>query len=120
MESGSFHLLIDYVGCCGVVMGPEQKAALQTSLVILQNENKFYSVYFWGKIVGTKDVYFIAQGFYKDEFANKKTFYRYCYHIEASQVTFSLFFFVFFFSLKSNFDYHLCILEMCMMCKTNR
>jgi len=68
-------LNIDYVGSSGVILSPEQKAALQTSLVILQNENKFNTVYFWGKIFGVKDDYFIAQGVSKDEFSGRRTFY---------------------------------------------
>ena len=76
MESEGLHLNIDYVGTSGVILSPEQKAALQTSLVILQNENRFHKVYFWGKIVGTKDDYFIAQGAEKDEFKGRRTFYR--------------------------------------------
>ncbi|XP_076463580.1 radial spoke head protein 9 homolog [Babylonia areolata] len=75
MDSVGLHLSIDYVGSSGVILSPEQKAALQTSLVILQNENKFNKVYFWGKIFGVKDDYFVAQGTYKDEFAGRKTFY---------------------------------------------
>lgn len=75
MDSVGLHLNIDYVGSSGVILSPEQKAALQTSLVILQNENKFTKVYFWGKIFGVKDDYFIAQGTYKDEFGGRKTFY---------------------------------------------
>jgi len=75
MDSVSLHLNIDYVGSSGVILSPEQKAALQTSLVILQNENKFCRVYFWGKIFGVKDDYFIAQGVGKDEFAGRRTFY---------------------------------------------
>lgn len=77
MESDGLHLNVDYVGSSGVILSPEQKAALQTSLVILQNENKFKRVYFWGKIIGVKDDYFLAQGVCKDEFAGRKTFYRF-------------------------------------------
>ena len=76
MDCVGLHLNIDYLGSSGVMLSPEQKAALQTSLVILQNENKFKTVCFWGKIFGVKDDYYIAQGTYKDEFAGRKTFYR--------------------------------------------
>lgn len=78
MEAECLHLNIDHVGSSGVILSPEQKAALQTSLVILQNDNKFAKVYFWGKILGIKDDYFIAQGTGKDEMAedDRKTFYR--------------------------------------------
>jgi len=76
MEGAELHLTIDYVGSSGIILSPEQKAALQTSLVILQSENKFKKVYFWGKIIGIKDDYFIAQGTGKDEMCERKTFYR--------------------------------------------
>ncbi|XP_076442656.1 radial spoke head protein 9 homolog [Babylonia areolata] len=66
---------INYLGCSGIILSPEQKAALQTSLVILQNENKFKRVYFWGKIAGIRGDYFIAQGVYRNEFGGRSTFY---------------------------------------------
>ncbi|KAI8785253.1 radial spoke head protein 9 [Biomphalaria glabrata] len=81
MESDCLHIYIDYLGSSGIILSSEEKAALQTSLIILQNENKFYRVYFWGKILGVKDNYFIAQGVYKDEFAGRRTFYsKDCIH----------------------------------------
>lgn len=81
MESESLHLNVDYVGSSGIILSPEQKAALQTSLVILQSENKFKKVYFWGKILGIKDDYFIAQGTGSDEMVERKTFYsKDCVH----------------------------------------
>jgi len=81
MESQKIHLSIDYVGTSGVVLSPEQKASLQTSLTILQNNQKFACVYFWGKILGVKDDYFIAQGVSNDEFKEKKVLYsKDCVH----------------------------------------
>ena len=76
MEAEGLHLNIDYIGSSGVILSPEQKAALQTSLMILQSNMKFDKVYFWGKILGMKDDYFIAQGVGMDEIADKKTLYR--------------------------------------------
>lgn len=81
MDSEGLHLNIDYVGSSGIILSPEQKAALQTSLVILKNSGKFHRVYFWGKILGVKDDYFIAQGVGRDEMENRKTFYsKDCVH----------------------------------------
>lgn len=81
MDSQCLHLSVDYVGSSGIILSSEQKAALQTSLVILQSENKFSKVYFWGKILGIKDDYFIAQGTGKDEMAERRTFYsKDCVH----------------------------------------
>ena len=76
MNSGDLHISIDYVGTSGIILSPEQKAALQTSLTILQNNMKFSRVYLWGKILGIKDDYFIAQGIEKDEFKERKFLYR--------------------------------------------
>ena len=76
MNSEGLHLNIDYVGSSGIILSPEQKAALQTSLCILQSNQKFSRVYFWGKILGIKDDYFIAQGVGKNELDEKKTLYR--------------------------------------------
>jgi len=75
MNSDDLHLNIDYLGCCGVVLSPEQKAALQTSLVILKDHYKFNRVYFWGKILGLKEDYYIAQGAGQDEIRGRKTLY---------------------------------------------
>ncbi|XP_048738081.1 radial spoke head protein 9 homolog isoform X1 [Ostrea edulis] len=81
MDSEGLHLNIDYVGSSGIILSPEQKAALQTSLVILKNSGKFNRVYFWGKILGVKDDYFIAQGVGRDEIEERKTFYsKDCVH----------------------------------------
>ena len=76
MNSCDLHLGIDYVGTSGIILSPEQKAALQTSLTILQSNMKFSRVYMWGKILGLKDDYFIAQGVEKDEFKERKFLYR--------------------------------------------
>ena len=89
MNSCDLHLGIDYVGTSGIILSPEQKAALQTSLTILQSNMKFSRVYMWGKILGLKDDYFIAQGVEKDEFKERKFLYRsvvlkICWYIQHS------------------------------------
>ncbi|XP_071453740.1 radial spoke head protein 9 homolog [Hetaerina americana] len=43
---------------------------LKCSLVILQNENHFRNVYFWGKIYGTDHNYYISYGYQKDALAD--------------------------------------------------
>lgn len=77
MDSQCLNLNIEHVGSSGVILSVEQKAALETSLTILKSDQKFARVYFWGKILGIKDDYFIAQGTGKDEMADseKKTLY---------------------------------------------
>lgn len=81
MDSESLQQSIDCIGSSGVVLSPEQRAALQTSLCILKNNYKFSKVYLWGKILGVKEDYFIAQGVGKDELGEKKTLYsKDCVH----------------------------------------
>lgn len=81
MDSKTLHLNIHYVASSGIILSPEQKASLQTSLTTVQNNNKFSKVYFWGKILGVKDDYFIVQGVKDDEFSERKTLYsRDCVH----------------------------------------
>ncbi|NP_001171789.1 radial spoke head 9 homolog-like [Saccoglossus kowalevskii] len=75
MDAEGFHLNISLVGNSGIVLSPERRAALETSLVILQNQQKFNRVFFWGKILGIKDDYFIAQGVGDDEMMDRKTLY---------------------------------------------
>ncbi|TGZ57718.1 hypothetical protein CRM22_009875 [Opisthorchis felineus] len=75
MDANDLHLNIDYVGSCGVVLTPEQKATLQTSLTILRHENDFTNVLFWGIIRGVSGDYFIAQGIGKDAITDRKTLY---------------------------------------------
>ena len=76
MEAEGLHLNIDYVGSSGVILSTEQKAAFQSSLVILKNNYKFKRVLFWGKILGVKDDYFIVEGIGKDELRDRQILYR--------------------------------------------
>ena len=77
MDADGLHLHIDYVASSGVVSSVEQKAALQSSLVILKNQQKFSKIKFWGKILGIKSDYFLVQGVGKDDLKERKTLYRY-------------------------------------------
>ena len=75
MDSADLMLNINFLGSSGIILSPEQKTSLQSSLVILQYENKFERLYFWGEIKGTKSSYLVAQGIGKDEFAADKKFF---------------------------------------------
>lgn len=75
MESTTFKSGLEYLGSSGVLLSPEQRAKLQTSLVILKQEQKFYKVYLWGRISGTKEDYFIAKGVGQDELSDTRTLY---------------------------------------------
>ncbi|KAL3321240.1 Radial spoke head protein 9 [Cichlidogyrus casuarinus] len=75
MDAIDLQLKIEYLGHCGIVLTPEQKSALQTSLVILKHEQKFQTVQFWGKIIGARADYFIAQGIGDDCLKDKRMLY---------------------------------------------
>ncbi|XP_035276149.1 radial spoke head protein 9 homolog [Anguilla anguilla] len=75
MDSNTLYYSLELVSGNGLRLSCEQKAALQTSLVILQRNYRFSRVLFWGKILGVKGDYFIAQGATEDELRAKKTLY---------------------------------------------
>lgn len=77
MDADYLHLDSDYVASSGFVFSIEQKAALQSSLVILKSQQHFDKIQFWGKILGVKMDYFIVQGVGKDEMKGRKTLYRF-------------------------------------------
>ena len=76
MNSDCLSQNIDYVSSSGAILSVEQKAALQSSLVILKNQQKFKYVEFWGKIIGTRNEYFIVQGVGGDHIKERKSLYR--------------------------------------------
>ncbi len=76
MDFESLHYSLDLAAGNGLTLSSEQRAALQTSLVILRRNYAFRRVVFWGKILGLKCDYLIAQGVEEDEMKNRKTLYR--------------------------------------------
>lgn len=76
MDSTSIFYSLELVAGTGCTLNLEQKTALQTSLVILKKNYKFQRVLLWGKILGLKEDYFIAQGRGEDEMKDKKNLYR--------------------------------------------
>lgn len=76
MDSNTLFYSLELVAGSGQTLNVEQRAALQTSLVILRKNYKFHRVMFWGKILGLRDDYFIAQGRGEDEMQDKKNLYR--------------------------------------------
>uniref|UniRef100_A0A673NPK1 Radial spoke head protein 9 homolog n=1 Tax=Sinocyclocheilus rhinocerous TaxID=307959 RepID=A0A673NPK1_9TELE len=54
MDFESLHYSLDLATGNGLTLSSEQRAALQTSLVILKRNYKFSRVLFWGKILGLK------------------------------------------------------------------
>ncbi|XP_073349582.1 radial spoke head protein 9 homolog [Pagrus major] len=77
MDSNSLYYSLELVAGSGQTLNVEQRAALQTSLVILKKNYKFSRVLFWGKILGLNEDYFIAQGRGEDEMQDKKYLYSF-------------------------------------------
>ncbi|XP_043480321.1 radial spoke head protein 9 homolog [Leptopilina heterotoma] len=57
---------LDNIGYTGMCIGAENSILLRNSLLILQKENHFHKCYYWGRIDGVKNDYFIAYGHGKD------------------------------------------------------
>lgn len=62
-------------GLCGNVISTEEGIVLNNSLLLLQNENHFRKVYFWGRISGSDKDYYIAFGYVKDALVGKVHYY---------------------------------------------
>ncbi|XP_035534094.1 radial spoke head protein 9 homolog [Morone saxatilis] len=77
MDSDSLYYSFELVAGSGYTLNVEQRTALQTSLVILKKNYKFRRVLFWGKILGLKEDYFIAQGRGEDEMQDRKNLYSF-------------------------------------------
>lgn len=76
MDSESLHYSLEHIAGSGYSLNIEQRAALQTSLLILKKNYKFHRVLFWGKILTLKEEYCIAQGRGEDEIQDKRNLYR--------------------------------------------
>lgn len=77
MDSNSLSYALDFVAGSGHTLMVEEKTLLGTSLVILKKNYKFNRVLFWGKILGIKHDYFIAQGRGEDEMRDQKNLYSF-------------------------------------------
>ena len=77
MDLSEIEMTFGFLGPSGVVLSAERRVAVQTSLLLLQNDERFESVEYWGRIVGTNSDYYIAQGRPKGSPFKTKTFYRY-------------------------------------------
>ncbi|XP_053565357.1 radial spoke head protein 9 homolog [Bombina bombina] len=76
MEAESLQRCMELVSGSGHVLSPEHSAALRTSLLLLQRDMKLSRVYLWGKILGVRGDYYIAQGTEGvEELRGRKVFY---------------------------------------------
>ncbi len=76
MDGDSLLANVGYLGSSGVVLSVEQRASLQSSLVLLRREHKFRRVKLWGVIRAVQGDYFIAVGVGIDELRQRKSLYR--------------------------------------------
>lgn len=67
--------LSECIGGGAITISTEDMAALQASLVIKKHEEKFASIKLWGRIIGVRQDYYIAQGYYENEVTERKSFY---------------------------------------------
>ncbi|MEE6477286.1 hypothetical protein FKM82_011453, partial [Ascaphus truei] len=76
MDAESLPLCMELVSGSGQVLSPEQSAGLRTALLLLRRDMRLRRVYFWGKILGVRGDYFIAQGTEGDEeLRGRRNFY---------------------------------------------
>lgn len=66
---------LDLTGHFGNIISTEESIILHNSLLILQNENHFKQVFFWGKIYGIEKDYYIAYGYERDILTGKVFYY---------------------------------------------
>ncbi|KAF0984503.1 hypothetical protein FDP41_000402 [Naegleria fowleri] len=74
----------------GYCLNLEEKTALQSSLLILQENNHFHTVHFWGKIQGLQNDYLIAEGYRGSMMGERTRFYSVDGGITWNQMTFEL------------------------------
>ncbi|XP_072356302.1 radial spoke head protein 9 homolog [Scyliorhinus torazame] len=75
MQADYLNQYMEHVGSNGLMLSPEQRAALQISLEIAKKNYKFNQIYFWGKIIGLNADYFVVQGVETDELKGRKSLY---------------------------------------------
>jgi radial spoke head protein 9 len=79
IDSNKLLLDVEQLAFSGIVLSVEQRAALQTSLSIAKEQYKFNRIYFWGKIIGTKEDYYVACGVGNSEINQRTFLYRFVF-----------------------------------------
>ncbi|XP_063975146.1 radial spoke head protein 9 homolog [Diachasmimorpha longicaudata] len=75
MECTRLHEVVERMGYIGLSIPAERAQLLRNSLLILQKENHFRKIYYWGRINGVGNDYHIAFGYAKDSLKDRKFFY---------------------------------------------
>lgn len=66
---------LNYISYCGISLSFQEASLLENSLIVLKSDNKFNETYFWGRINGVKNDYYIAFGYNKNCLSGSKFFY---------------------------------------------
>lgn len=75
MNISNFKETLNYISYCGISLSFHEATAIESSLVILKSNNKFSETFFWGRINGVKNDYYIAYGYNKNCLSKRKYFY---------------------------------------------
>lgn len=76
MNVKNFQENVNFMSHCGFKLTPMEAALIENSLIILQSDNKFSEIFFFGKIETTgSSSYYIAFGFRRDILKDRKFFY---------------------------------------------
>lgn len=75
MNISNFKENLNYISYCGITLSLEEATLLENSLTILKSNNKFKETYFWGRINGVENDYYIAFGYQKSCLTGSKYFY---------------------------------------------
>ncbi|KAM8946285.1 radial spoke head protein 9 homolog [Pelodytes ibericus] len=76
MDAENLLLSMELVSGSGHGLSPEQSSSLRSSLLLLRRDMRLSRVYLWGKILGLRGDYYIAQGTEGDEeLRGRKTLY---------------------------------------------
>lgn len=71
---------LEIISSTGQRLSPEQILLIENSLTILQHENKFKAVFFWGRINAIESDYYISFGYTTDCLNDRRYFYsQNCY-----------------------------------------
>lgn len=67
---------VDLLSYSGFTVTETETGLLENSLIILQSDNKFQDIFFWGKIATkSSQSYYVAFGYSKDILRGRKFFY---------------------------------------------
>lgn len=75
MDVEHFQEYLHYASYSGNQLTQHQAALIENSLIVLQSENKFRQIFFWGRIGGIENDYYIAFGYRKDCLCGRIFFY---------------------------------------------